>query len=108
MSHDIIADALNNVMNAKKSHKTEVTAKWNSKLLGNVLEIAKKSDYIDSFKIDGKIVTIKIGELNKCGAIKPRHNIQASEIEKFMRECISAFYGMTQDTFLATVKVIKK
>ena len=45
MSQDIVADALNEIMNAKKARKSEIALNKNSKLLRNVLDIAKERGY---------------------------------------------------------------
>jgi len=90
MSHDIIADALNNIMNAKRAKKEEVVIKRFSKVLLGVLEIAKELDYVEDFKTDETNLTIKIGDLNKCGAIKPRHNVGLEKIEKYKRRYLPA------------------
>jgi ribosomal protein S8 len=47
MSQDIVADALNQIMNAKKARKKELVIKKHSKLLRNILDIAKESGYLD-------------------------------------------------------------
>jgi len=87
MAQDILSDALNQIMNAKKVGKTEVTIKRNSKLLTNLLEMMKKGDYIDFNKVedDENKLIVKIKKLNECKAIKPRFYVQIPEIEKYMR-----------------------
>ena len=45
MSHDVVADALSKIMNAKRSHKTVVTVKHHSKVLLAVLAMAKLKGY---------------------------------------------------------------
>ncbi len=87
MSQDIVADALNQMMNAKRARKKELEVRRYSKLLLKVLDIAKKHGYIVDYAIDEKEkkLKIKIGELNECRAIKPRFNVSIGEIEKYMR-----------------------
>ena len=46
MSHDIVADTLNEIMNAKRARKNLVVVKRYSKLLLKVLEIGKNNGYI--------------------------------------------------------------
>ena len=84
MSQDIVSDALNQIMNAKKSGKTEVEIKRYSTLLTNVLNLMKKHGHID-FVQNEKTITIKIIELNECKSIKPRFNVTISEIDKYLR-----------------------
>lgn len=90
MSHDIIADALNNLMNAKRAKKKNLVVKRYSKVLLNVLKIAKDFGYIDNYKIDGTNLEIVIGEVNQCNAIKPRHSFSVDEIPKFMKRYLPA------------------
>lgn len=89
MSQDIIADTLNEIMNAKKARKSQINVIRSSKLLLNVLEIAKKKGYIEDFKVKAKDLEIKF-KLNECRAIKPRFNVQVDEIEKYIRRFLPA------------------
>ena len=92
MSQDIIADALNQIMNCKKAGKKELEVGRYSKLLLNILEVAKKHKYIESYNLDekNKRLKIKIGKLNECKAVKPRFNVRTEEIEKYMRRFFPA------------------
>ena len=47
MSQDIVADALNQIMNAKRVEKKEITVRRISKLLINLLNLMKEKNYID-------------------------------------------------------------
>jgi len=88
MAQDILSDALNQIMNAKKVGKTEVEIKRTSKLLISLLELMKKDGYIDFKKgeKEGKeTILIEIKELNECKAIKPRFYVSISEIDKYSR-----------------------
>jgi len=91
MSHDIVSDALNMIMNIKKAGKKEVEIKRYSKLLLKVLDIAKKAKYLD-YKLDekNKILHIKILELTKCHSIKPRFHFKTDELEKYIRRYLPA------------------
>jgi len=90
MSQDIIADTLNEIMNAKRSHKSSVIVDRHSNLLINVLEIAKKEGYIKDYKKDGKKLEIKIGDIMKCAAVKPRFDVTKEEILKYMKRYLPA------------------
>jgi len=85
MSQDIIADSLNQIMNAKRAGKQEVVVTRHSKVLIKLLELVKKEGYIDEFKIDGNNLTIKFSKLNYCKAIKPRFNVSLNGIDKKIR-----------------------
>jgi len=92
MSQDVVADALNQIMNAKRAGKKELEVKRYSNLLLKVLDIAKKQGYVKDYTVNEKEkkLKIKIGELNECRAIKPRFNVSVGEIEKYMRRFLPA------------------
>lgn len=86
MSQDIIADTLNQIMNAKRARHTAVRVKYNSKFLMNVLSIGKLHGYVRDFRVNGKMLDIELGEkLNACLAIKPRYLVKHDEIMKYVR-----------------------
>lgn len=89
MSQDIVADALNEVMNAKKAKKTSVVIKRHSKLLRNILDIAKEAEYLD-YSIDGNEMTIEIKELHEIKAIKPRFTVSVKKINHYTRRFLPA------------------
>ncbi len=84
MSQDIIADALNQIMNAKQVEKKEVEIRRISNLLINLFDIMKKEGHID-FEVDEDTVVVKIIKLNKCRAIKPRFYVGVQDIDKYLR-----------------------
>ncbi len=91
MSHDILADALNGIMNAKKRESDSIVLSKYSKFLLEVLELAKKEGYIKSFNIKDKKLEIKFDErLNKCNVIKPRYFVDKDGIEKYVRRYLPA------------------
>ena len=84
MSHDMIADTLNEIMNAKRAGKSQVVVKRHSKLLLEVLKVAKKHGYVQEISVKGRELEIKFN-LNECKAIKPRFDVQIEDIEKYVR-----------------------
>ena len=90
MSQDVISDALNGIMNAKKARKEFVVVNKHSKLLIKVLDIAIENGYIKNYKLEENKLKIDIGKLLKCNAIKPRFNVGASNIDKYMRRYLRA------------------
>lgn len=84
MKADIIANALNQIMNAKRIGKTELVINKHSKLLVGLFEMMKKKGYID-YVVDGTKVSVSILDLNECRAIKPRYYVGVSEIDKYLR-----------------------
>ena len=89
MSQDIIADALNQIMNAKKAKKTSVVIKKHSKLLRNILDIAKESGYLD-YEVDGTELKVEIFKLNELKAVKPRYTVSVKNINKYVRRYLPA------------------
>jgi ribosomal protein S8 len=89
MSQDIVADALNQIMNAKRARKEETVIERHSKLLINTLELMKKLGYIE-YQIENRKVIISLKEINECKSIKPRFNVSVSEIDRYVRRFLPA------------------
>lgn len=89
MSQDIVADTLNQIMNAKKAKKTEVVVHKNSKLLRNILDMAKKDGHLD-YSVDGNKITIQIIKINEIKAIKPRFTFSIKKIDKYVERFLPA------------------
>jgi len=89
MSQDIVSDGLNQIINAKKARKKIVTLKKHSKLLRNVLDIAKESGYLD-YSVNGNELTVEIIRLNEFKAIKPRFTAQVEKINYYVRRFLPA------------------
>lgn len=90
MSQDIVADALNQMMNMKRAGKTTVVIKHHSKLLISILAIAKLKGYVKDYKIDGKSLQVELGSINGCQAIKPRFVVTVEEIDKYVARYLPA------------------
>lgn len=92
MSHDIVADALNMIRNAKKANKEVIKVKIISNLLLEVLKIMKQKGAIKKYKIDSKdkSVEITLGNVTDCKAIKPRFSCNKSQIETYRRRYLPA------------------
>jgi len=89
MSQDIVADGLNQIMNAKRARKQEVVLNKHSKLLRNILDVAKESEYLD-YKVEGNKITIEIKDLNSIIAIKPRFTVSVKKINFYVRRFLPA------------------
>jgi small subunit ribosomal protein S8 len=89
MSQDIVSDALNEIMNAKKAKKSSVVVKKNCKLLRKVLDIAKESGHID-YTVEGNSIKVEIKELNEFKAIKPRFTVPVKRINHYVRRYLPA------------------
>ncbi|MBU2562649.1 MAG: 30S ribosomal protein S8 [Nanoarchaeota archaeon] len=92
MSHDVVADALNMIKNAKKARKETVRIRRISNLLIEILKIMKQKGAIKKYKINSneKSVEITIGDLSNCNAIKPRFTVDKNDIEKYRRRYLPA------------------
>lgn len=93
--NDPLANVLSAILNSEKLGKAECVLATNSKLIKTVLELLKKSNYIEDFKIikDNKAGLLKItlqGSINKCGAIKPRFPIKKDNFEKYEKRYLPA------------------
>lgn len=87
MAQDIIADALNMIKNSSLAGKETVEIKRMSNVLIEILKIMKQKGAIKKYKINGaeKSVTVSVGEVSDCRAIKPRYTVKKDEIEKYRR-----------------------
>lgn len=88
MLNDPLADALAEIKNAERVGKRECMVKPASKLIGRVLKVMQDYGYIEAFEwiFDGKggIFKVKLkGNINDCGAIKPRSAVKKGEYEKW-------------------------
>jgi small subunit ribosomal protein S8 len=86
MGQDIVADALNQIMNIKRVEKKKVVIRRYSKVLINLLDIMKEKGHID-FKIneEERSVTVTIIRLNECRAVKPRYFVKNDMINRYLR-----------------------
>lgn len=86
MSHDVVSDALNQIMNARRIEKKSLIVGKYSKVLIKLLEIMKDKGHID-FKInlDEKTLQIEIIKMNECKSVKPRYFVGASDIDRYLR-----------------------
>ena len=86
MSQYIVADGLNQIMNARRIEKLELVIKRYSKVLINLLDMMKVAGHIDYEVNDGeKSVKIIILKLNECRAVKPRYYVGVDGIDKYLR-----------------------
>lgn len=92
MSHDIVADALNMLRNAKKANKDTVKVGKISNLLIEVLKIMKQKGAIKKYKINSKekSLDVTLGDLVDCKSIKPRFSCDNQQIEKYRRRYLPA------------------
>lgn len=87
MSHDVVADALNMIKNAKMAGKETIKINRISNLLVEILKIMKQESAIKRYRIDTdeKSIQLTIGDLFECKAVKPRFTVKKEDIEKYRR-----------------------
>lgn len=90
MSQDIVADALNQMMNAVRAGRNSLEVKRHSKLLLSVLAIAKLKGYVKNYRVEDEVLKIEIEKLNGCKAIKPRFMVTVPEIDKYVQRYLPA------------------
>ena len=95
MLQDPLAAALTKVLNAERVGKKEVFIKPASKMVKSILLIMNEHNYIGSFEEiqDGKGGILKLnllGNINKCGVIKPRFPTKQAEFEKWEKRYLPA------------------
>lgn len=87
MSHDIVADALNMIKNAKMAGKENVKINRISNLLIEILKIMKQEGAVKRYRIDAdeKSIQLTIGNLFECKSVKPRFTVKKDDLEKYRR-----------------------
>ncbi len=92
---DPLADALSVIKNAEVVGKRSCVIRPASNLIGNVLKVMQDGGYIGEFEFedDGKAGIYRVnlvGQINKCGAIKPRYSVGANDFEKWEKQFLPA------------------
>jgi small subunit ribosomal protein S8 len=95
MQHDPLADALTLIKNAELTGHMACTIRPSSKLIGHVLRVMQEHGYIGAFEFveDGKAGIFKVnllGQINRCGAIKPRFSAKKDDLEKWEKRFLPA------------------
>ena len=86
--NDTLANAMSSILIDEKAGKKEISIRPSSKIIKKVLEVMKDNNYVGSFEEvkEGSGNTLKLnllGNINKCGIIKPRYSVKKIEFEKF-------------------------
>jgi len=89
MSQDIVSDTLNRIMNAKRARKEFLIVNKTSKLLINVLDIAKQQGNLD-YTVEGNNLKINIKNINEIKAIKPRYTVSTKNLDGYIRRYLPA------------------
>jgi small subunit ribosomal protein S8 len=93
--NDSLAQALSHLNNAEGVAKQEIVVNPTSKLLSNVLAILKDHMFVGNYEeiavSGGKAMKINLlGNINKCGVIKPRFSYEYIESEKIEQKYLPA------------------
>lgn len=86
MSRDIVSDGLNQIMNARRVGKMELTLNKYSKVLIKLLDLMKKNGHLEyEINENEKTLKIKIIKLSECRAVKPRYFVNVEGIDRYLR-----------------------
>ena len=93
--NDPLANTMSHILNCEKKSKTSCTVKNASKLIKEVLKILKDRNYIKDYKVvettKGDFLDIELlGNINKCGVIKPRFAVKKDNFERFEKRYLPA------------------
>jgi small subunit ribosomal protein S8 len=88
MLNDPLAAALTKIINAERIGRREVLIKPASKMIKQILTLMNEHGYLGSFEVleDRSGGTLKVnllGNINKCGVIKPRFSTKYNGYEKW-------------------------
>jgi small subunit ribosomal protein S8 len=93
--NDTLSAALSNVLNHENLGRKECAIRPVSILIKTVLDVLKHNNYLGSYQFvqDSKGGMLKLnllGNINKCGSIKPRYNVKVESYEKFEKRYLPA------------------
>jgi len=93
--NDTLSTALSKIMNAEKVGKKECLIKPVSQVIKQVLGILNQHSYVGMYEeiADGRGGILKmnlLGNMNKCGSIKPRFSVKLNDFEKWERRFLPA------------------
>ena len=95
MLNDSLANALSAILNAEKIGKKECEIRPISKVIKQVLSVMKDNYYLGDLEEvkdnrGGLIKVNLLGNINNCGAIKPRFSVKKDLYEKFEKRFLPA------------------
>jgi len=94
--NDPLGNVLSHILNCEKKGFKEIKVRPVSNMIKSVLSILKDNFYIGDFEVDekarggGEIKINLLGNINKCGVIKPRFPVTTKEFEKFEKRFLPA------------------
>ncbi len=95
MLNDPLAAALAKISNAERVGKKEVVIRSGSKMIKKVFTIMNDHKYLGSFEETNsdrgaELKVNLLGNINKCGVVKPRFSSKNSEFEKWEKRYLPA------------------
>ncbi|HIH12706.1 MAG: small subunit ribosomal protein S8 [archaeon GW2011_AR9] len=95
MLNDPLAAALTKVVNAERVGKREILIRPASSMIKKVLSIMNDHNYIGTYEEipDGRGSVLKVnllGNVNRCGVIKPRFSTKINQFEKWEKRYLPA------------------
>ena len=95
MLNDPLANVMSLILNNELIGESECLIKPVSRVIKEVLKVMKENGYIGDFKevedSRGNYIQLKlVGNINKCGVIKPRYSVKSNDFEKFERRYLPA------------------
>ncbi len=86
--NDPLSNIISTINNCEKVGKSKCIVKPISNIANNILKILHDNNYIGEFNIvkenkKGHIEINLLGNINKCGVIKPRFSVKLNDYEKF-------------------------
>ena len=93
--NDPLANVMSHIYNCELKGKKECLVKPVSNLILKVLEILRDNKYIGSFEVadnvrGGHIKMNLLGNVNKCGVVKPRFSFSSKNYEEFEKRYLPA------------------
>jgi len=95
MLNDPLAAALSKLLNAEKRSKKEVLIKPASKMIKAIFNLMNENNYVGTFEEirddRGNFLKVNLlGNINKCGVIKPRFSTKKNAFEKWEKRYLPA------------------
>lgn len=86
--NDPLANALSSILTDEKAGKRQSLVRPSSKIIKKVLQVMNEHNYVGGFEESkeggGNVLKLNLlGNINKCGVIKPRYSVKKDEFEKF-------------------------
>ncbi|MBI2656878.1 30S ribosomal protein S8 [Candidatus Woesearchaeota archaeon] len=95
MLNDPLANTMSLILNNEMIGKSECLVKPVSKIIREMLKVMKENNYVGELQEieDGRgnhIILHLLGNINKCGVIKPRYSVKSNDFEKFEKRYLPA------------------